>query len=239
MSTIHETNCQALNILFQIWFVSNQTSAYEPFHLFFFQIIESWKPLRFWVSIPAWHRAFLLKSCISTRWQNNLLFSCVYNETAQKIGAFFSLDKQASLRPDVPPLPICGLGACIPPLACASIPVSVGSFWAWVGWGDVSAVCDCWISRVVVVVYLFPSLLVSLGYPAAKIFSGSTALFSFLRTQHTLHSMACIITRKAANRVMKVLSQLRRHVKCLSKARWMCTGETDLNSVYAQNFHWS
>jgi len=44
----------------------------------------------------------------------------MYNDTALKIGAFF-LNKQASLRPDVLPLPVPGLGSWLfPPLPMAA-----------------------------------------------------------------------------------------------------------------------
>lgn len=92
--------------------------------MFSFEIIKLWKPLRFWVSIPDWHRASLLKSWISTRWQNNLLFSCLYDDTVLKIWAFIFLDKQASLRPDVLSLSL-GLALLFPSPAYGSIPVGV------------------------------------------------------------------------------------------------------------------
>lgn len=198
MSTLQKVNCQAPNILFQIWLVSSQTSACESLHLFFFQIIESWKPLEvlgFHASLAQGISAFLLKSRISTRWQNNLLFSCVHNETSQKVRAFCSLDKQAPPRPDVPPLsPSVGLVLSFPFLPMPTSQLVLGlSVPRWDGerWllSESAGEQRCRFFCSAMALDVFPSLWMRLGFPSAKVFYGNTLFFVFLCAQHTLHSM--------------------------------------------------
>lgn len=192
--------------------------------------------------MPAWHRASLLKSHISTRWQNNLLFSCVHNETSQKVRAFCSLDKQAPPRPDVPPLsPSVGLVLSFPSLPMPTSQLVLGlSVPRWDGerWllSESAGEERCRFFCSAMALDVFPSLWMRLGFPSAKVFYGNTIFFLFLCAQHTLHSMEqnCLESCKQYDESTEVAKAM-----CeMPVPKQVTVHERDRrNSVHAQNLH--
>lgn len=82
-----------------------------PFHLFSFQIIESWKPLRFWVSIPAWHRE-IFWNLEFPQGGEAICFSAAYIMRLAENQSFFSTQRSNHL-PDFLPLRAPRLGLCV------------------------------------------------------------------------------------------------------------------------------